>query len=228
MLDPAAIDAVLFDAGGVLLLPPPDALRRAVAPFGADPDDDTCFRAHYGSTGVVDGAGVLDWRAVDRIVAHALGVEDEHLDDAAVAVGEVYLDGPWLPIPGAAEALRSLQAAGYRLAVVSNAAGTMEAELADHEICSVTGGAAAEVSVVVDSAVVGVEKPDPRIFGFALDALGVPAARCAYVGDTVYFDVDGARAAGLLPVHLDPYDHCDDDDHLHARGLAEVVGWLVP
>ena len=227
MLDRARVDAVLLDAGGVLLLPSPEGMRRAVAPFGAEPDDAACFRAHYASTNALDDLEVVDWRAVDRVLARALGVPEEHLDEAAVAIGGVYLSEAWVPVPGAAEALRAFQASGYRLAVVSNALGTMEAQLAGHEICSTAGGAAAEVSIVVDSAVVGVEKPDPRIFGFALDALRVPPDRCIYVGDTTYFDVAGAAAAGLLPVHLDPFGDCPHAAHLHARGLDELLEVLV-
>jgi putative hydrolase of the HAD superfamily len=228
MLDPAGVDAVLLDAGGVLLLPSPDGMRRALAPFAAAPDDETCFRAHYSSTNALDDLDVVDWRAVDRMLARALGVAEEHLDAAADAIGGVYLSEAWVPVPGAAEALRALQAAGYGLAVVSNALGTMEEQLAAHEICSVIGGTAAEVSIVVDSAVVGVDKPDPRIFGFALDALGAPPERCIYVGDTTYFDVAGAEAAGLLPVHLDPFGDCRHRGHVHQRSLDELVGSLVP
>jgi len=99
----------------------------------------------------------------------------------------------------------------------------MEQQLMEHRICSVEGGQEAEVAVVVDSDVVGVEKPDPRIFSFALDALGLEADRCLYVGDTVWFDVQGARAAGLRPVHVDPYRLCPDDDHPHIAELRSLI-----
>jgi putative hydrolase of the HAD superfamily len=226
LIDPDRIDAVVLDAGGVLLLPDPAALRELMAPFGAEPDDERCRWAHYASTRAVDRLARSDWRAIDRQVAAHLGVPDEHLDAAIAAVTTAYDERPWRPIEGAAEALRALQAAGYALAVVSNASGTMEAQLAEHEICSVTGGEHAEVAVVVDSAVVGVEKPDPAIFRFALEALGVAPERCIYVGDTVHFDVQGARAAGLHPVHVDPYDLCEVRDHPHVPGLVELVGSL--
>jgi len=58
--------------------------------------------------------------------------------------------------------------------------------------------------VVVDSALVGVEKPDPAIFRPALEALGVTAAEAVYVGDLYEVDVVGARAAGLEAVLLAP------------------------
>jgi putative hydrolase of the HAD superfamily len=79
---------------------------------------------------------------------------------------------------------------------------------------------------VIDSHLVGIEKPDPRIFKLALDAIDVAPERSLYVGDTVRFDVKGALAAGLRPVHVDPYDLCDGP-HSHIGSLAELTDWLV-
>jgi putative hydrolase of the HAD superfamily len=95
--------------------------------------------------------------------------------------------------------------------------------LLTHRICGVGSddGEVAEVAIVVDSHVVGIEKPDPRIFTIALDALGIDATDAVYVGDTVFFDVEGARAAGLLPVHVDPYRFCPLDDHEHTASLPD-------
>ena len=213
------VDAVLLDAGGVLLLPNPDVMRRLL---GIDADDETCQRAHYAGMREVDRLGVPDWPAVDHVIALAAGFPEERLDDAVPLLDHLYVGGhePWVPIAGAAEAMLALEAAGYGLAIVSNAEGTMEAQLASGRVCSVDGGSVAKVAVVVDSHVVGIAKPDPGIFQFALDALGVAADRCVYVGDTVLFDVDGARAAGIAPVHVDPYGLCPDDDHRHVVSLA--------
>ena len=58
--------------------------------------------------------------------------------------------------------------------------------------------------VVVDSALAGVEKPDPAIFRAALEVLGIPAAEALYVGDLYDVDVVGARAAGMPAVLLAP------------------------
>ena len=52
-----------------------------------------------------------------------------------------------------------------------------------------------------DSQLVGVAKPDPRIFEFALPHFdGVARSRIAYIGDSVTMDIGGARAAGLYPI----------------------------
>jgi len=226
-LNGSDIDAVLLDAGGVLLLPDPLALRRALAPFGVVPDDETCRRAHYAGVRALDRLDLPDWRAVDGAVAGAVGVPEEALDEVVGLIPHVYVTEPWVAAPGAAQALQRLGAAGLALAVVSNATGTVEQQLAEHRICSVDGGACARVAVVVDSHLVGVEKPDPAIFGIALEALGVEPERSIHVGDSVHFDVQGARAAGVRPVHLDPYRLCGAGDHAHVRSLEELAARLA-
>jgi putative hydrolase of the HAD superfamily len=223
------IDAVLLDAGGVLLLPDPDAMRRALAPLGVAPSDDLCRRAHYASTREIDRLGVVDWRAADRVIAEMFGVPADRLDEAFAAIEEVYVSERWAPIAGANHALLRLQAAGVPLAVVSNAGGTMEQQLLTHRVCGVgplDGEDVAEVTIVVDSHVVGIEKPDPGIFEIALAELGIGPERAVYVGDTWYFDVVGARSAGLVPVHVDPERLCPHDDHAHVPSLAGFVDRL--
>jgi putative hydrolase of the HAD superfamily len=222
------VNAVLLDAGGVLLLPDPEAMRRAFAPFGVVPDDELCARGHYASTHEIDRLGTVDWHAADRVIAEMFGVPADRFDEAFAAIESVYASEGWVSIDGVAHALRQLQATGMPLAIVSNAGGTMEEQLLAHRICGVgvDDGEVADVAIVVDSHVVGVEKPDPKIFEIALSALGLEAAGVVYVGDTVFFDVEGARAAGLSPVHVDPYGFCAADDHPHVASLTDFVSRL--
>ena len=58
------------------------------------------------------------------------------------------------------------------------------------------------VDVVGSSGRWGVEKPIPEFFERLLDELGLPPNEVAYVGDRVDNDVDPARAAGMVAVHL--------------------------
>ncbi len=220
-----AVDAVIFDAGGVLLLPDAEAGMAAIAEFhdGSVPAD--WRRAHYAALVALEQMEPIDWLAHRRVVAAEIGVRTEHLDAAAPLIDDV-MTSPWVPVDGAADALRALSAAGYKLAVVSNAWGTMAEWLEHHKVCSVTDDELPRVGAVIDSHVVGIEKPDPRIFHFALDALDVAPERSLYVGDTVRFDVKGALAAGLHPVHVDPYHFCDGE-HSHIASLAELTDWLV-
>jgi putative hydrolase of the HAD superfamily len=64
----------------------------------------------------------------------------------------------------------------------------------------------------------GVEKPDSRLFELALEQLGATPAETAHVGDDPLDDVEGARRAGLLPVHLDRSGATGDA----IRSLAEL------
>jgi putative hydrolase of the HAD superfamily len=113
------------------------------------------------------------------------------------------------------------------LGIISNSDGTVEEQLRRHQICQVGEGLGVPVLAIIDSHVVGVSKPAAEIFRHALDPLGVPPDRAAYVGDTVRYDVRGARAAGLMPVHFDPYSLCSDgEEHAHATSLAGVEALL--
>jgi putative hydrolase of the HAD superfamily len=82
--------------------------------------------------------------------------------------------------------------------------------------------------MIVDSAILGIAKPDPGIFHHVAETLGVRPERCLYVGDTVRYDVLGARAAGFHPFHFDPHGLCvSQDDHPHLRSLGEVAALLA-
>ena len=54
---------------------------------------------------------------------------------------------------------------------------------------------------VVDSAFVGMRKPEPEIYALALERLGVEAGSCAFVDDTE-LNVDAARELGFHAVHF--------------------------
>ena len=63
-------------------------------------------------------------------------------------------------------------------------------------------GLAALCDIIIDSAQVGVSKPEQRIFTLALEQLGCAPHRAAYIGDSFERDVLGARAAGLRTIWL--------------------------
>lgn len=223
---PSAVDAVIFDAGGVLLMPDAEAGQAALATLNCETRPEDWHRAHYASNVVLDRMQTLDWQEHRRAIASEVGVPTDQLDAAAGLIEQIFARTAWVAADGAADALRVLATAGYKLAVVSNAWGMVAQWLEQHEICSVNGSGLTRVGAVIDSHIVGIEKPDPRIFRLGLDALGVEPDRSLYVGDTVKFDVLGALAAGLHPVHVDPYGFCTGP-HAHVTGLAELTSWLT-
>jgi HAD superfamily hydrolase (TIGR01509 family) len=85
----------------------------------------------------------------------------------------------------------------YRLAVISNANGTVREKLRRVGLLDF-------FETVLDSAEEGIEKPDPRIFQAGLARMGARAEQSLYIGDMYHIDVIGARAAGMEVVLLDP------------------------
>jgi putative hydrolase of the HAD superfamily len=55
--------------------------------------------------------------------------------------------------------------------------------------------------LVVDSAFVGMRKPEPEIYALTLDRLGLPASSCVFVDD-IDLNCDAAREAGMHAVHF--------------------------
>lgn len=99
---------------------------------------------------------------------------------------------------GVPEALEAMTSLGLRLVVVSNADGTVERSLKRL-------GLSDSLDLIIDSQVVGFEKPDPRIFELALSRSGAAPETTLHVGDLYAADVVGARSAGCHALLLDPH-----------------------
>jgi putative hydrolase of the HAD superfamily len=123
-------------------------------------------------------------------------------------------------MPGLTETLPALRAAGYRLGVVSNSDGSVARGFA-------ASGLADLFEAVVDSGLEGVEKPDPAIFRIALERIGTTPEETVHVGDMPSVDVEGARAAGIAPILMDPYDAFPDLGIPRVRSLADLPGLLA-
>lgn len=224
-------DAVLFDAGGVLVLPDPAVLAPLIAYYGGDHRHEAYVRAHYAGMAAKSAAtvGESDWTHYNETYLAQLSVPEEHRDTALNVLTHVKSNAHlWRhPIAGAATALREFVSRGVPIGVVSNASGQIESTLRLSGICQVGPGPHAEVRCVIDSHVVGIEKPDPRIFDHALVHFeGIDRSRIAYVGDSLIMDVRGARAAGLVPVLVDPFDDAVDHPVDRIHSLDELLNLL--
>jgi FMN phosphatase YigB (HAD superfamily) len=87
----------------------------------------------------------------------------------------------------------------YRLGVVSNFTGNLEPCLVELDLRRF-------FAVISDSTIVGVTKPNPRIFERTLTALEIPAVAAWMVGDNVDNDIRPALALGMGACWLAPAD----------------------
>ncbi len=109
---------------------------------------------------------------------------------------------------------------GWVVGVISNSNGSVARAL---EIA----GLAKHLDFVIDSSVVGVAKPDARIFAMGLEAAGAAPEETVYVGDSYFVDVLGARQTGLGAVLFDPGGVWGARDCAVATGLCVAVEQAV-
>jgi len=220
-------DAILFDAGGIFLLPDPTVLGPLLAYHGGDPSVVAHRRAHYAGMAAKSAAGATErfWNDYNLAYVRSVGVPEDEAELAATVLEHTRNAHTWRwAIPESVIALQGLHAAGMPMGVVSNASGQIAEVLARSAVCQEGEGPHTPMRVIIDSHVVGIAKPDPRIFDFALVHFpGVELSRIAYVGDSVTMDVGGARAAGLHPILLDPYDDHTGADFQRLRSLVELL-----
>jgi putative hydrolase of the HAD superfamily len=193
--------AVLFDAGNTLVFLDYARLAEGVSSaLGISLTAEGLARHGSAAARAMEvAAGTDQERAAAYLEAlfRLSGVPAERLDEVRVCVSRMHQERHlWSGVAaGSRESLARLRAAGLRLGVVSNSDGRVDQALQ-------AAGLRQYFDVVVDSALIGVEKPDPRIFEAALAALGVAPEAALYVGDLYEVDVVGARAAGIEAVLL--------------------------
>lgn len=218
-------DAVSLDVGGVLVVPDHGALAGVLDRLGVGYDRSRFGVGHYEAMAAMDRATSDPEDFTDYLWGFlaAVDVAEGERDRAHGALVEVVRTPVWCqPVAGSRDALRALAGAGVRLAVTSNSDGTVADHLARHEWLQVGAGPGVSVEVITDSGLVGVGKPDARVFQATIDALGLPPDRILHVGDSAFYDVAGAAAVGMQAVHMDPHRLCDGD-HLHVEALVEVL-----
>ncbi len=184
-----AIEAVLFDAGGTLVLQNPGLMGRILE---VDLDEQSCFEAHYLAMDAYsrrraqgDHSRGWDW----WLEHYFTTLEVPRPAEAGRRID--YGHGIWnLPITGVGEGVAKLAARGLRCAVISNSDGSIRASLDE-------AGLGHLFEFVIDSSEVGCHKPDAEIFALGVEGLGDVSPRSiAFVGDSWYHDVQGALEAG--------------------------------
>jgi putative hydrolase of the HAD superfamily len=219
-------DAILLDAGGVLVHPNWPMIAGLLPELGLSPA--AMEVAEHRVIAALDDAAVIaatdDAARLDRFLRAVLlagGAPPHRIDEGIAVIRQMNREGRlWsLVPPDVPGTLERLQALGFALAVVSNANGTVRERLR-------LLGLGRFFPIVVDSHEEKIEKPDPRVFLPALKALGVSPDRALYVGDLFHIDVLGARAAGIDAVLLDRDDLRAHLDVPRIRSLSELPAML--
>lgn len=220
------IETLFLDAGGVIVYPNWHRVSAALADRGLDARPETLASGEPHVRKRIDDPGFIASIPDDRrgrvyfdMVFDAAGVPRSPDRDAALDALRAYHaeHNLWETVPAdVVPALQRVRRLGLRIAVVSNANGTLCAKL-DRV------GLGRYVDCVIDSADVGIEKPDARIFECALKRLGARRETTLHVGDMYHIDVVGARAAGLQAMLLDPLGLYEAQSCERVKSLDQLV-----
>jgi putative hydrolase of the HAD superfamily len=192
------IRAIVSDFGGVLTTPlmdsfaafekwagiPSDALYGSIvqvaAQLGANP-------LHELETGRLSEREFLD--SLGAELTRVLGRPTELTDFSTAFFATLHPNQPMI------ELMCELRDDGYRMAICTNNVREWES------IWRAMLPVAEIFELVVDSAFVGVRKPEPEIYAITLERLGTSAQECLFIDD-VEINCEAARAAGMQSVHF--------------------------
>lgn len=232
-------DALLFDAGGIFLLPDPISLGAIVQEYGGNGSIAAMTRAHYAGMAALDNAArssdkdTIDgfsWDPYRHAHLASAGLSGASLAEAEAKAKNMFSPFLWrYPILESTAALWRMHLQGLPVGIVSNASGQVEATLANQCICQVGIGAGVPVLIVTDSHVIGTAKPHAGIFRDALallGSMGIANNRIAYIGDSYVNDVQGARNADIHPILLDPYNDHESDDCERIGSLHDLLDFI--
>ncbi|WP_407186188.1 HAD-IA family hydrolase [Bradyrhizobium centrosematis] len=190
------IEAVIFDFGGVLTSSPFEAFARFETARGlpADIIRRTNAANHLENAWAKFERAEVDIETFDRLFAEeslALGAEVRGRDVLPLLQGDLR--------PEMVEALKRIKAQ-FKTGCITN-------NLPANAIGSMTGRSLyiAEVMVlfdhVIESAKIGLRKPDPRIYALMVETLKVDPAKCVYLDD-LGVNLKPAREMGMTTIKV--------------------------
>lgn len=190
------IDAVIWDFGGVITSSPFEAFARYEAEKGLPKDiiRRTNAENHYENAWAKFERAEVTLEEFDALFAaesRALGAEVSGRDVVGLLSGDIR--------PEMVEALRRVKA-HHKTGCITN-------NLPANQIGSATGRSlyVAEVMQlfdhVIESAKIGLRKPDPRIYQMMIEALGVDPQRCVYLDD-LGVNLKPARDMGMTTIKV--------------------------
>ncbi len=204
---------LLFDAGGTIIFPDVEYLSNVMKKHGIDVNENYLFEKTCEVGYLVDvqlsKGNELAWSEgflpifLEIMLSDILDSKETLNSIIDDAVSEDEKKSLWTyTFDWVKKSLAELKNGGYRMSVISNSDGRVEDVLKEVGLRSF-------MDKVYDSHIVGVDKPDERIFTQVLDELSLSPAESVYIGDMFYIDVVGANGAGIPAIHLDPFNLYD-------------------
>ena len=195
------LKAIFFDVGNTLLFPNRERILAPLRSKGVFPSAAqlAALERHTKKEfdHILESTGHADhgfWYIFYTHLLEELGVQDDSLRDNLVEATRLSVN--WDSIrPGTCEALQQI-GKRYRIGVISNSDGKVSETL---RAC----GIADCFLSIVDSGVIGHEKPHPAIFQAALRELSARPEESLYVGDVYSVDYLGATRVGMEAMLFD-------------------------
>jgi len=127
-----------------------------------------------------------------RTVLAEIGVPQESMDDVC-AIRLDYVRGCLVPRAGAVETLERLRDDGYRLGLITVCSQDVETLWPDSAFAGL-------FDAEVFSSRLGISKPDPQVYLYCCELLGVEPRDALFVGDGANDELEGARRVGMQAV----------------------------
>ena len=223
------VRGVFFDAGNTVVFPDYNIYVDIAATLGVRVGRDSVVRAEALARSAFDRAVAKSpgdvrgfWSVYYTPFYEHVGVSGDSISLAIERTREANDMGLgiWcVPVAGFHETMDALADRGITVGIISNSDGRVADRLRELRMSD-------RFSFILDSALLGVSKPDPRIFEIAIQTSALPPAESAYVGDYYEIDVAGARAVGMKPVLFDPvgvYGDVDCDTMRRFEDIVELV-----
>lgn len=197
-----SVKGILFDFGGTLDaagVPWKERFRRLFSEFGVTVGPERFDHAFYDADDALVGRLSADANLTETVhrlaagVARNLGVPGDRIGRE---VAENFLRESFHFFRRNRPVLERLSKR-FRLGIVSNFYGNLQAVCAEAEIEEF-------FDPLIDSTVVGVSKPDPKIFRAGFEPWRLPPERVLFVGDSPNRDMAGAKALGMPHIRLLP------------------------
>jgi putative hydrolase of the HAD superfamily len=219
------IKTIFFDVGNTLLFPNRERIHAPLVERGVDVkteqlrDLERRIKNEFDSLMIEDGNHDHGfWRMFYTQLFNEIGVDDPVLCDRLI--NTIRNSANWdLILPGTREKLNEI-AKNYRIAVISNADGKIDAVL---RRCNISDCFLS----ITDSGLVGYEKPHPEIFVQALKTLNAAPEESLYVGDVYSVDFLGATGAGMQAVLMDVSGAYADKGVARVESLDQLQEWLA-